>query len=488
MKKYFVVIFLVLFSLNIFAQGESFGYTTSNYSGVNSVLLNPSAMHNQNVWLSFNFLSGNLFFHTDFAYLDKSEFRLTDLLDPNFEFQMHPDGYGDGERPFYSFDSQKNTSLDQSMRFLGPSLMFSYNQHAFAITTAARSQINVRNLSPDMANILTYGISYFPQYGKEFQVENFSGTSMAWAEIGLSYAYRLNKKPYRDWSFGISLKRLLGAGGAYMNVNESTYFLSDTLTVDIINQQAEIGISAPIDFDTNEFINYNLLNGRGWVMDIGFTYQSLINRQPKLNASRFCEQPITNYKYRIGVAILDIGSISYNQNAQTHEFTNSTQALGDLSGIVLNNVNQVFELMSDRFYGSPTESFVDNSMRIALPMALSVQADYNTQFANFYWNASLIYGIPLQGGALRRPNQLTIAPRYETKFLELSVPLSFYQFQYPHLGIYGRVGSFSIGSDWLSTLLGNRDFNGFDFYFSVKFQLAKQSCRSRKLIKDACNN
>jgi len=66
------------------------------------------------------------------------------------------------------------------------------------------------------------------------------------------------------------------------------------------------------------------------------------------------------------------------------------------------------------------------------------------------------------------------------------LPLSLYQFRYPHLGVYARLGFLSVGSDWLSTLLGNHDFHGIDLYFSLKFQLNKDNCRPKKTIREAC--
>jgi hypothetical protein len=486
MKKYIGILFLFLSSLSLYAQGEMFGSTSSNYSGVNSVVLNPSAMHNQKTWLSVNFIAGDLFLHTDYIYLDKDEFWLTNLLKPNIQFIEHPTGYGNEQRAFYSFDSDENTSLDQSLRILGPSIMLSFNQHAFAITSGLRVETNIRNLSPDLANILAYGFSYLPQHEKEFIVDDFNGTTMAWGEIGLSYAYRMNKESFEGWSFGFGLKRLVGVGGGYLNVSQSTYTLLDAKTIDVTNQQAELGFSLPVDFDTNDYIPNSLTTGKGWAMDFGFTYQSLLKRQPKLDAQQFCEQPIINYKYRIGVALLDIGSIRFDKNAQTHDFVNSIQVQGDMTDVELENVNQVIGLISDQFYGSTSSSFVENTMRIALPMAFSIQADYNTQIANLYWNASLIYGIPLQGAALRRPSQLVVAPRYETRFLEFGMPISLYKFQYPHVGVYARVGAFSVGSDWFSSLLGYQNFRGMDFYFSINFQLSKDNCRTKKSYRDAC--
>lgn len=500
MKKYLSIVVLILFNLNVFAQGEMFGSTSSNYSGVNSLLLNPSAMHNQNVWFSFNSLSGNMFLHTDYMYISKDDFQFSNLVkewinyskgEPSdYEIPMHETGYGAEVRPFYSFDRKKNTSLDQSIRIQGPSIMLTYNQHAFALTSSARWQSNIRNVNPDLANLMAYGFPYFEPYANldEFHIDDFNAVTMAWSEIGFSYAYQMNNQSFDGWSFGVSIKRLLGAGGAYLDVGHSTYSLINNDVVDVTDQQAEIGFSAPYDYDSNEFIDFNLLNGRGWSFDLGFTYQSLLKRSSKFKANKFCEQPIIDYKYRIGVALLDIGSISFDQNAQTHNFNTYSggDGLGDFNGVVWYDVNHVLRTMSEHFYRDPIKSLKHNSMNIKLPMALSIQADYNTQISNLYWNASLIYGIPLQGGALRRPSQLTVAPRYETRFLEFSIPVSLYQFQYPHIGIYARVGAFSVGSDWFSTLLGNQDFHGMDFYFSIKFQMTKDNCRSKKSYLDAC--
>ena len=83
-------------------------------------------------------------------------------------------------------------------------------------------------------------------------------------------------------------------------------------------------------------------------------------------------------------------------------------------------------------------------------------------------------------------SQISFAPRYETSFLEFSMPLSIYQFKYPHIGLYARVGAIGIGSDWLSSLIGNRDFNGMDFYFNIKLQLKKGDCRHGSSFNESC--
>ena len=121
-----------------------------------------------------------LFFHNDLFYMDKSEFKLTNLFDRAFVLPMHPTGYGNEQRSFYSYDREENTQLETSAYLLGPSLMLSYNQHAFAISTALRMHSNVLNISPEMSNIMAYGFEYYmPSMLQQFELNDFKAAAMA---------------------------------------------------------------------------------------------------------------------------------------------------------------------------------------------------------------------------------------------------------------------------------------------------------------------
>ncbi len=87
---------------------------------------------------------------------------------------------------------------------------------------------------------------------------------------------------------------------------------------------------------------------------------------------------------------------------------------------------------------------------------------------------------------LRRPAQLALIPRYETKNLEFSVPISLYEYKYLRIGLAARVGFFSIGTEKLGTYLGLGDITGLDFYASVRFNFGKGSCKVK--IPTACEN
>ena len=81
---------------------------------------------------------------------------------------------------------------------------------------------------------------------------------------------------------------------------------------------------------------------------------------------------------------------------------------------------------------------------------------------------------------------MAIIPRYETKYFELSVPISLYDYNYPRVGIAARFYFITIGTERLGTYLGLSDMNGMDIYASIKIGINKGSCKER--CGGACDN
>jgi len=57
------------------------------------------------------------------------------------------------------------------------------------------------------------------------------------------------------------------------------------------------------------------------------------------------------------------------------------------------------------------------------------------------------------------------------------MPFAFYEWYKPRLGLSLRLFNFTIGTDYLNTLLGLNDFSGLDIYFAVKISFAKGYCK-----------
>jgi hypothetical protein len=488
LRFFWVFLCAFYFSASVYAQ-ELAGIVHSNYAGVNSVYFNPAGLHHQKDWLSVNLITANVFLSNDYAYLSKDDFKFFDLFSGNLNIPNHPVGYSNIESPFYIYDRSYNTRLDLSLKIQGPSAMYIYKQHAFALYTGARTILNARNITPDLGRIIYYGFGYDPQHNQTYNVKNFNQSLLSWGEIGFTYSYQLNVLDFHNYNFGITIKRLIGVGGTYVLAENTDYNVINDTTLDLQNLNAQMAFSLPMNYNTDEIPVSPYINGGGWGFDLGFEYQVLTERQSKDRTQNACAQKHWNYKYRIGASIMDIGWIKFKNNAQFHEYKQINYLWNNIDTTQYENFNQIIQEISYRFYGDSTASLKGREFTMWLPASLNIDGDYNFE-NDFYLNTSLIFNLPINGSFVRKPSILSITPRYEKEKIEVNMPLSLYQWRYPRLGLSVRFYYFTIGSDYFTSLFGWHDFSGMDLYFSLKFNLSKGSCSKRNVINpcgDASN-
>ena len=465
------------------------GLVHSNYAGTDVLFSNPAGMHHQKDWLSIHLLTFDAFFSNDYMFLAKEDFKFLDLVSGNLNIPMHPTGYSEGERPFYIYDRSAKTRLDLDLKLQGPAAMYILKNHAIAIFTGARAYMNTRNITPDLGRLIYYGFGYNPQHDQNYSLKNFNGSFLAYGEVGISYAYQWNQRSFSNWNFGISIKKLFGVGGVYAYADNVSYNVINDTTLDLPGLDASFGFSMPADYNGNDFPTSPYVNGKGWGFDFGVEYQELIDRQGIDPSTKACAQKHYDYKYRIGVSLMDIGYIKFDNNAQLHEYTNTSYTWNRIDTTNYENWNQFMQEISDRFYGDPNATLKASKYSMWLPSSLNINGDYN--FENgIYLNASLVYNLPFKGSFVRKPSILSFTPRYEHKNYELSMPLSLYQWKYPRVGLAFRLYFLTIGSDYVTSLFGWHDFNGMDLYVSLKFNIRKGSCEKRSKINpcgDALN-
>lgn len=481
MHRRFLILFLSVFIVYQSYAQEMAGLVHSNHAGTDVLFNNPAGMHHQKDWLSIHLMTTDAFFSNDYLYFKKEDFKFFDLFNGKMDIPMHETGYSIGERPFYIYDRKGKTRLDFDLKIQGPSAVYVKNQHAFGVFTAAKSFMNIRNITSDLGRLIYYGFGYDPQHDESYHIKNFNVSYLGWGEVGISYAYQLNQQLFSNWNFGISIKRLFGVGGTYLHIDNSDYNLVNDTTIDIYSLDAQLGFSLSADYNTNEFPSGPLINGKGWAFDLGAEYQVLLDRQSKTKPTKACGQTHYDYKYRIGVSLMDIGYIKFSNNAQLHEYSDTEYTWESIDTTRVENWNQVIQDISNRFYGDPNASYKDNTFNMWLPSSLNINADYN--FENgIYANASLVYSLPFNGAYMRKPSVLSLTPRYEKESFEVSIPLSLYEWKYPRVGLAFRFYYFTIGSDYFTSLMGWHDFNGMDLYFSIKVNIKKGSCERRNKI------
>lgn len=447
------------------------GVTLGNYSGTTSILVNPAMMTNTRYFLDINLASGDLFVHNNVVYIPGSDYNMWDAVNT----KPLPE-YGENANNYLYYDNQDLKHMAVNLRLMGPSAMIQIGDHAFGISTGLRVFTTGNNIPWEMPKFGFESIKYKDLHNIKFDDYNTDYQVNAWGEIGFSYAYNIIKYFDHQLTIGATVKYLLGYAGAYVDVENVEYIVQSDSVLNIINLKAEIGFALPIDYNTNDFPDSGpTIKGTGMGLDIGVVYvkrKGIDNKRYK----RLCDQQYNDYKYRIGISILDIGSIKYKNNAQLHSYDNVNILWQDYDTLSFDNINQMVGELSNVFYGDPDASLQATSMKIGLPTALSVQADLHFS-KNIYFGGYWIHPIRLNRHTLRRPAQLSFVPRYETKYLEFSLPLSLYEYQYPRVGASIRLYFLTIGTERIGTWIGLSNLDGMDLYFSVKIGIGKGSCK-----------
>ncbi|MCX6285177.1 MAG: DUF5723 family protein, partial [Bacteroidetes bacterium] len=478
---------LLFFSIHGLGNAQSmYGTVLGNYTGTNSVQVNPSALQNSKTWLDIQFIGAGVFVQNNMLYQKSYDYKFSHFFQNSYEWPTHSEEFGTEVRIFYSYDNSKPKSAFVSQRVNGPGAMLIWGKHAFALTTAIRNVVSVHNLPYELANFAYLGLNYKPQQKINYNdTRPFGGVQMAWAEIGLTYSYEVYGRGFNRINAGLSVRKLFGYAGMYSNIKNLDYTIIDDSTVSIKNMNGEMGLSMPVDYQTNQVTGSTAFRGGGFGVDLGVTYTRLVKPHQEQYFNRLCAQHYEDYLYRVGVALIDVGGIRFKTNAQKLVIDNRPSYWDQLTRIKFKSIQQMIDTLSYKFYGDNTSAVAADKFTIWLPSALSVQFDYHlTQFT--YINASLIYPVAFAKTTIYRPAELTITPRYEARWLEVSLPVSLYDWYLPRVGIALRAYGLTIGCDKLGGFFNFNDFTGIDVYFSIKYFLDKGSCHDKN--KGHCGN
>jgi len=448
------------------------GITTSNYAGSTGVLLNPSSIVTSKLYMDINIVTADLFFENNYAFIHAEDYSLFKFLTPNPEFPK----YGPDDMPFDHFKGKNDKYFYSSELIKGPSFMLAYGRHAFALHTGARALTSAYGIPYEIPNFGYYGLDYTEQQNINYTSKNFGSSALVMGEVGLTYAYAFRKIGMEDWSAGITVKRLFSVAGGYMRANDLDYMVLNDTTINIKNLDAELGFSFPMDYDNNDFPDDGpLIKGGGFGVDLGVTFQDKALSYQKRRFSKLCRQKYIDYTYKIGVSVLDLGYVNFKQNAQLHSYDDVSEYWVNIDTLNYYNLNALTQTLSEVFYGNPDSSLRDNKIKVFLPTAFSIQADYKI-YRNWYAGGVFIQPVRIGKSFIRRPAQLALVPRYESANFEFAVPFSLYDYQYPRLGASIRYYFLTIGTDELLGLLGLTNFTGLDFYISLKINFRKGRC------------
>lgn len=449
------LIFL-LFACCLQAQ-EQLGSRLENFAGINSVHLNPAATQTTPWSWDLNLASAGVFAENRYAHIRNASLSVLLNESEGATFLSAHNIDSDTNIPANSFivdytDDFRKTDVSVLAKVNGPSLMLKFGSHSVGAFYNYRFAFSAPNL-PANLNFYTF---FNRQFSEEFELTPFDMTVMAWDETGLNYAYHAETSQ-GFFSVGANLKYLRGKEAAYFesvtNIDLSK-LEGDSITTQIASLNYGLTTAS---LDEQGFAQRN--NGTGFGLDIGVS----------MTFGGYADE---GYDLKLGASILDLGFINFNETAQAHQANITSQVFvstADFTGFQgVSAYDDAIQQFSEIVTGSPTGTLTASNFSVALPTALSLQADYSIN-KNIFVNALLVQRVRLAKPSVTRDNIFAISPRYEHRWFAFQMPFILHNYRDFRLGLSARLAFITIGSDNLGSLFGrSSEFTGTDLYAGVK--------------------
>jgi hypothetical protein len=449
---------IVLWALVQPAQGqEMWGAAHSNFAGQMGIDLNPASIADATYKWELHLLSADVALVNNYMYLARN----SRLIRKGARGEsVEKDKFTDRYTP------RPDKSGYGSAFLKIPGFIWSGKRFAVGVHASNRTELSVRNMPYHLAKYLKQGFDYDPQQDNLYEVDNMRAGFLNWHQFGITGAAVVYNAPEAFITAGITVNNLYALDGLFIRLNQARYIVpADTLLV-VENMNAEYGYALP---RTNDPEPSEYFDKRGGGTSVTLGVQYFRNR----NDAYFdpCKRGRDDkpYTYRAGLSLIDFGYINFTKDARTFLFNDRNTLWYGIDTTSFNGILYTDSVLSTQFYGGSRASRDGIGFRMWLPSAVSTQFDYAIS-GRYFVNLTLIQRVPIGPYGLRRSNQIAITPRFETRKLEVSMPVSVYDFFRPRIGFAVRYGAFTLGSDMISPFLGLTDSYGANLFFGISIR------------------
>jgi hypothetical protein len=483
----FLRIFVVLFfcTLSVGQCQHWLGYSSSNYAGTNGLFLNPAAVVDSRFKLYVN-LAGNDFFAVNNYIAYNAPYSILGLMTNTVSNKYRNErGLIIWKDAYYQENlNGKPKHLHAGGDVRGPSLMYSFKNRKYAIglTTRGRYQLDMTNVSEEIARVIRYGTDPPELQNVPYKNQSATLTNNGFLELGLTFGAVLKDEDEDFWKVGITAKRLIGMTNTHASMFETDYTIVPVPNAperEVIKAQR---LNGYYGYTTDDALNFkptpswlfgNSPAGSGWGLDLGVVYEYRPDIQDfKINTGkagqRISDPNKNKYKFKVSAAITDIGAIRYKNPSTVRQMDVSRQdvTFSYASFDQQNSINKALGALNYTLSIRADESF--RAFTVGLPTAFNVSFDYLYK-KNWYINTRWVQRL---GGYdninVKAQSVLAITPRYERKWLEVAIPVSvFDNYSNFAVGLGLRIGPLVLGSDNLGGLLSIGQTRGLDFYFNL---------------------
>jgi hypothetical protein len=476
-----VVVFVITYS-EINAQ-QWLGVSGSNYAGTHAIYNNPANIGDSRYKLYINLVANDAFVSNNyvgwgapysilqlFTNSAASEYRNSKnvIVFKNSYYDVNTDG-----EPYH-------LHLLDDLR--GPSFLYTINhKHSVGVLTRIRTAVNFTDASYALANTIRLGTDTLLVKNQTLPLAGTNLNINSYAELGFSYGQVIKDEDEDFVKVGITVKRVVGIYNAHLLIKDSRYTIVDDPAepnrqiVRIDYLKADYGYTNEQAYENTRaslgWLFGNQSAGSGWGLDLGIVYEY----RPDIRKFAYREKGVqkldpskNKYEFKIGVSILDIGGINYNNpnyiknwdvDINNVEFRAADVRAIDGLDDAFNRINNTVGL---------NDATSRNNFTAGLPTSLQINADYHIK-DKFYVNGLLVQSLRgNQSIGMKMPSSLSVTPRWESKWIEVGVPFALLDnYNTFTFGLAARLGPLFIGTDNLGSFLNISKPRGIDLYFGL---------------------
>ncbi|MDN5203850.1 DUF5723 family protein [Fulvivirgaceae bacterium BMA10] len=457
-----VIALLLLVLINRSIQAQSFpGYTYDRYSGIVGARVQPANLAELPFKFDLALVGINAYFDNNYFTLRRSE---EDFSRYVFTELRNRD-------PKYAFFTNE---------VLLPSFAFRLSlKHSLGFTARVRTIANA-NMTGTLSQIVANDFTIPPSALNSFSNQNFDFTTMSWQEYGLSYAWLVKDRGIDKIKAGATLKLLKGNGAAFVNLNDFGFTVADQQQVEVTNLDLSYGYSDNFDGLENNGYRWKASKGFNLGLDFGIVYERFPYRRhlssPLLKKQSEIGDPDdkkNQYKYRISLAITDIGRLKFSYGQHSGR---SNQLLPSATDFNIPAKLRGIESTQELFDSLATVidlQRLNGDFSVGLNTAFRTNFDYHVR-DHFFLNAELMLPLKIfkwSDQKVFEPMALTITPRWEKRWLGAYAPLYINDKGRINPGLGVRAGPLVLGVHDIATALSRKNFRSGGAFFVLKLSL-----------------
>ena len=468
MKKGLVIIVVIFMAFNANAQ-RYYGIANSNYAGLSGLYINPGNISDNRLAADLQFASVNGALNQNYGYIQSFK-NLTNAIKDGTDIN------------FIKNSNTDNVGINVLGELRGPSFMFQIDKkQAIGFLSRGRVVGSGRGLNTNLFTLINDGIKDVKlANGTSFNSGKANTTINAFTELGIVYGREILNDGANFLKAGITLKRYNGIEFSSVRFNNFNIKLLDTATSKV---EFNGVIEAAKSFNTNngfdDITSKNVLfggKGGGFGIDIGAVYEY---RDEDLVSTLKYEN---KYKFKIGFSIQDFGSMKYKASSSNENYLINTNGAKVANKVDTANIE--FDDVTSYFRTIPgvTATKDNGATTVKAPTTFTLYGDYKFT-KRVYVNALFTGGLVGDKKAGNRTAfQAIVTPRFEGKFLDAGLPISFNALsKNVKIGVGLRLGLLFIGSDdILSSVIGVGKLTGSNVYAGLHAAIPYRKPKERK--------